>query len=145
MTDYLKPLPKSDPVTAPFWESLHRGKVQVQCCGDCKIFVFYPRALCPACGSRKLAWTPVSGKGHIYSLTIVAPGRGPDIFKNDSPYVVTLVELDEGCRMMSNIVDVDAEDVKIGMAVEIVYDCVTEDVTLPKFRPVIPSKTSPHL
>ena len=143
MTDYLKPLPKSDPVTAPFWESLRRGKVKVQCCGDCKSFAFYPRALCPACGSRNLAWTPVSGKGHIYSLTIVARGRGPGTFKNDSPYVVALVELDEGCRMMTNIVDVAAnsEDLKIGMAVEIVYDCVTEDVTLPKFRPVTPSVT----
>ena len=143
MTDYLKPLPKSDPVTAPFWESLRRGKVEVQCCGDCKSFAFYPRALCPACGSRNLAWTPVSGTGHIYSLTIVARGRGPGTFKNDSPYVVALVELDEGCRMMTNIVDVAAnsEDLKIGMPVEIVYDCVTEDVTLPKFRPVTPSVT----
>lgn len=136
MTDYAKPLPKSDPVTAPFWDSVHRGQIEVQRCDDCAEYVFYPRAICPSCSSRKLTWTPVSGRGQIYSLTIVHRPTN-NAFKADAPYVVALVELDEGCRMMSNIVEVRADPahVKIGMPVEIVYDRVTEDVTLPKFRP----------
>jgi uncharacterized protein len=135
MTDYSKPLPKSDPVTAPFWQSLHRGQMEVQRCDDCTSFVFYPRALCPACASRKLRWTPVSGRGRIYSLTIVHRPTN-SAFKADVPYVVALVDLDEGCRMMTNIVGVDPDPakVRIGAAVEIVYDRVTDAVTLPKFR-----------
>lgn len=137
MTDYIKPLPKSDPVTAPFWDSLKRESIEVQRCDDCSAFVFYPRALCPHCSSRQLKWTPVSGRGRIYTLTIVHKGPG-SAFKGDAPYVVALVELDEGCRMMTNIIDVaaDPDEVKIGMPVEIVYDHVTAEVTLPKFRPV---------
>jgi uncharacterized OB-fold protein len=137
MTDYTKPLPKTDPVTAPFWESLKKEKIEVQRCDDCASYVFYPRALCPHCSSRRLTWTPVSGRGRIYTMTIVhkAPGAA---FQADAPYVVALVELDEGCRMMTNVIDVEADPskVKIGMPVEIVYDRVTETVTLPKFRPV---------
>lgn len=135
MTEYSKPLPKSDPVTAPFWDSLKKRAMEIQSCDDCGAFVFYPRALCPGCGSRNLSWTPVSGRGHIYSMTVVHKGA-PGPFKGDMPYVVALVELDEGCRMMTNIVEAkpDAKELRIGQAVEIVYDPVTEDVALPKFR-----------
>jgi uncharacterized OB-fold protein len=136
MTDYMKPIPKTDPVTAPFWESLRNEKIEIQRCGDCKSFVFYPRALCPHCSSRQLTWTPMSGRGRIYTMTIVH--KGPGAFKADEPYVVALVELDEGCRLMTNVVEVEADPskVKIGMPVEIVYDHVTAALTLPKFRPV---------
>lgn len=135
MTEYTKPLPKPDPVTAPFWDSVNRGALEVQRCDDCASFVFYPRAICPSCGSRRLTWTPVSGRGRIYSLTIVHRPTS-NAFKADSPYVVALVELEEGCRMMSNIIEVepDPAHVRIGMPVEVVYDRVTGDVTLPKFR-----------
>ncbi len=138
MTEYTKPLPKADPVTAPFWESLKREKIEVQRCDDCEAHIFYPRALCPHCSSRRLRWTPVSGRGRIYTLTIVHKAPGP-AFKADTPYVVALVELDEGCRIMTNIVDApaDPDHVRIGMPVEIVYHHVTDDVTLPKFRPVV--------
>lgn len=136
MSDYTKPLPKSDPVTAPFWDSVNRRQLEIQRCEDCRSFVFYPRALCPSCGSRELTWTPVSGRGRIYSLTVVYRPTN-SAFKAESPYVVALVELEEGCRMMSNIIEVepDPAHVKIGMPVEIVYDRVSETVTLPKFRP----------
>lgn len=135
MTDYLKPLPKSDPLTAPFWASLANGQIEIQRCDDCQAYVFYPRALCPACSSRNLTWTPVLGRGQIYSLTIVHKGPGAH-FQADAPYVVALVELDEGCRMMTNIIgaEPDPAQVRIGMPVEIVYDRVTEAVTLPKFQ-----------
>lgn len=137
MSDYAKPLPKSDPLTKPFWDSLGRGAMEIQRCGDCSSYAFYPRNLCPHCGSRAMHWTPVSGRGRIYSLTIVHRPTNA-AFKGDTPYVVALVELDEGCRMMSNVIGVkaDPEHVKIGMPVEVVYDRVTTETTLPKFRPV---------
>jgi uncharacterized OB-fold protein len=135
MNDYLKPLPKSDPLTARFWDSVNRENLEIQCCDDCKSFVFYPRGLCPTCGSRSLRWTRVSGRGEIYSLTIVHRPTNA-AFKADAPYVVAIVQLEEGCRLMSNIVNAPADPklVAIGMPVEIVYDRVTQDTVLPKFK-----------
>jgi uncharacterized OB-fold protein len=137
MTDYLKPLPKPDPLTAPLWDSVNRGKLEIQCCDDCKTYVFYPRGLCPSCGSRSLRWTPVSGRGEIHSLTIVHRPTNA-AFKADVPYVVAIIELEEGCRLMSNVIGVqpDPKIVKIGMPVEIVYDRVTKETVLPKFKPL---------
>jgi uncharacterized protein len=136
MADYNKPLPTPDPVTQPFWDSLKAHAVKLQQCGGCKTFIFYPRPLCPSCMSDDLTWTPVSGRGTLHAFAI--PHRHPNrAFTADGPYVVALVELDEGARIMSNLVEVEAtpEAVKVGMAVEIVYDDVTDEVTLPKFRP----------
>ena len=136
MADYKKPLPTPDPVTQPFWDSLKEHAIKLQKCGGCNTFIFYPRALCPSCGSDDLAWTAVSGKGVVHAFTI--PHRHPNrVFMEGGPFVVALIELEEGARLMSNLVEVDPtpEAVKVGMAVEIVYDDVTDEVTLPKFRP----------
>jgi uncharacterized protein len=136
MADYTKPLPTPDPVTQPFWDSLKEHAVKLQKCGGCKQFIFYPRALCPSCMSDDLAWTSISGRGVVHAFAI--PHRHPNrVFTEGGPYVVALIELEEGVRMMSNLVEVDPtpEAVTVGMAVEIVYDDVTDEVTLPKFRP----------
>ena len=136
MADYTKPLPTPDPVTQPFWDSLKEHAVKLQRCGGCKQFIFYPRPLCPSCMSDDLTWTSVSGRGVVHAFAI--PHRHPNrAFTADGPYVVALVELEEGARIMSNLVDVEPtpETVKVGLAVEIVYDDVTDEVTLPKFRP----------
>lgn len=137
MSDYKKPLPQSDPTTAPFWESLKAHAMQIQRCNDTGKFFFYPRGLSPFTLSENIAWEPVSGKGVVYAFTIVYLNRAPG-FGDELPYVVALIELDEGARLMSNLIDVtpDPEHVKIGMPVEVVYDDVTPEVTLPKFRPV---------
>ena len=133
MADYTKPLPTPDPVTQPFWDSLKAHAIQLQRCGGCSRFIFYPRAHLPrpAC-SDDLTWTPVSGRGvvHAFAIPHRHPNRG---LPADGPYVVALVELEEGARMMTNLVDVDPtpEAVKVGMPVEIVYDDVTEEITLP--------------
>jgi uncharacterized OB-fold protein len=136
MTQYALPLPVPDPVTRPFWESLKARAIQLQRCGACGLYVYYPRALCPACSSDDLAWTPVSGRGVVHAFTI--PHRHPNAaFMANGPYVVALVELEEGARMLSTLVDVPAtpEAVRVGLPVEIVYDDVTAEVTLPRFRP----------
>ena len=140
MTDgaYNKPLPVADPVTKPFWDSLNAKQMQIQFSPNANKWVFYPRMVCPYTGSRELEWRPVSGKGTLYAFTVNYIARNPGGgFGADVPYVVALVDLDEGCRMMSTLVGVDAKDpasIKIGSKVEVVYDQVTDEVTLPRFK-----------
>lgn len=137
MSSYAKPLPQADPITKPYWESVKAHAMQLQRCGACGLYVFYPRALCPNCFSDALEWTPVSGRGVVHAFTI--PHRHPlPAFQPDLPYVVAIVELEEGAKMMSNLVDVppDPARIAVGMPVEVVYDDVTSEVTLPKFRPI---------
>jgi uncharacterized OB-fold protein len=123
-------------LTQPFWDSLKEHAIKLQRCDGCNQFVFYPRPACPGCMSSDLTWTAVSGRGVVHAFAI--PHRHPHpAFASTAPYVVALIELEEGVRMMSNLVDVEPtpEAVKVGMAVEIVYDDVAEAVTLPRFRP----------
>jgi uncharacterized protein len=136
VADYSKPLPKPDPLTKPFWDSVKAHAMQLQRCDVCGRFVYYPRPLCPHCYSDTLTWTPVSGQGVVYAFTI--PHRNPNrAFEPDAPYVVAQIELAEGAKIISNLVEVEPtpEAVKVGMPVEVVYDDVTEEITLPKFRP----------
>jgi uncharacterized OB-fold protein len=137
MSEYAKPLPQPDPITKPYWDSLKSHAMRLQRCGSCGRFVFFPRALCPFCFSDALTWTPVSGRGVVHAFTV--PHRHPSpAFQPDLPYVVALVELEEGPRLMTNLIDVppDPARIAVGMPVEVVYDDVTPEVTLPKFRPV---------
>ncbi len=138
MPDYTKPLPQPDPVTKPYWDSVKAHAMQIQKCSTCGKFVFYPRAVCPHCGSRDLQWTRVSGRGKIYGFTINM-GRHPSAaaFANDVPYIIAVVELAEGVRMMTNIVGIEADPnkVKVGMDVVVQFDDVNDLITLPKFRP----------
>jgi uncharacterized protein len=136
MAEYDRPLPTPDPVTKPFWDSLKAHAIQLQRCGACECFVYYPRPLCPSCSSDDLVWTPVSGRGVVHAFTI--PHRHPNpAFGKGAPYVVALVELEEGARILSNLVAVDPtpEAVNVGMPVEIVYTNATDEITLPMFRP----------
>lgn len=133
---YGKPLPVADPVTAPFWESVRAHAMRLQRCTGCGRWIFYPRGLCPHCFSDDLAWEPVAGTGVVHAFTIVHRHPSP-AFNAEIPYVVALIELDEGARLLSNLVEVapDPAEVRVGLPVEVVYDDVTAEVTLPKFRP----------
>ncbi len=136
MAEYKKPLPQSDPVTAVFWESVKAHEMKIQRCNDTGKYFFYPRGMSPFTLSSNISWEPVTGKGTVHAFTIVHLNRAPG-FSDELPYVVAMIELEEGPRMMSNLIDIDAdpEHVKIGMPVELVYDDVTDEVTLPKFKP----------
>jgi uncharacterized protein len=137
MSESAKPLPQPDPLTKPYWDSLKAHAMRLQRCGSCGRFVFFPRALCPFCFSDALTWTPVSGRGVVHAFTV--PHRHPSpAFQPDLPYVVALVELEEGPRLMTNLIGVppDPAQIAVGMPVEVVYDDVTPEVTLPKFRPL---------
>jgi uncharacterized protein len=136
MANYVKPLPQPDGVTQPFWDSVKQHAMKIQRCNDTGKYFFYPRGMSPFTLSDNISWEPVSGRGTLHAFTIVYNQRAPG-FADEVPYVVAMVELEEGARMMTNLIDVqpDPAHVKIGMPVEIVYDDVTDEITLPKFRP----------
>lgn len=129
---YDKPLPVTDPESQPYWDALKQHRLLLKWCRDCSRHHFYPRALCPHCHSDALEWKEVTGQGVIYTYTISRRPAGP-AFKGDTPYVVALVELDEGPRMLTNIITEFVDALRIGQRVQVRYDDVTEDVTLPKF------------
>lgn len=119
----------------PFWEALKAHELKVQTCDDCGTLRFIPKEICPHCGSQACGWTPVSGRGRVYTYTVIHRGPTP-AYQADAPYVIAHVELDEGPRIISNLIGCDSADVRIGMPVEVVYEDVSDDWTLFKFRPV---------
>jgi len=134
MPEYSKPLPYVHEETKTFWEGTKKHELRIQRCQDCNRFYFYPRSHCPHCLSDNVAWEKVSGRGKLYSFTVAHRPGGP-AFQADVPYNIAIVELDEGVRMMSNIVECNNEDLKVDMPVEAVFDDVTPEITLLRFRP----------
>ncbi len=137
--DLRKPLPAIAPEAKPFWEAAAQNKLVMQRCRDCNSWVWTPRPLCNECGSTEIQWTPMSGKGEVYSFTVIRQvvGRAASkAFEPDVPYVVAWVDLDEGPRMITNIVGCPIEDVKLGMKVSVAFEQASKDIWLPKFKPV---------
>ncbi|MDA0770894.1 MAG: hypothetical protein BZY79_01910 [SAR202 cluster bacterium Casp-Chloro-G4] len=134
VTQYAGPLPQPTPETQPFFDGLKERRLMVQRCEACGQAYYYPRPICPHCMSDYVHWFQASGKGRVYSFVISHRSR-PGF---EAPYVIAVVELDEGPRMMTNLIGIepDPEVLRCDMPVEIVYDEVTLEVTLPKFRPV---------
>lgn len=132
--DNERPKPAIDAVSAPYWESLRAHAARFQRCDECSKFMFPPAMHCPHCLSSALTWTPVSGKGTVYSCVTVNHPPAPE-FAKDVPYNVALVDLDEGVRVWTNVVGIDPQAVKGGMAVQAQYDEVAADLTLLRFRP----------
>jgi uncharacterized OB-fold protein len=130
-----RPLPIPDPGTAPYWEAARAHKLMLPRCTACEKFHFYPRTLCPHCGSDAIEWVPSSGHGRVYSFTIVH--RPPSAaFKPQVPYVVAIIALDEGPHLMSNVRACPLESVKIGMDVKVAWENVDETTALPYFVPI---------
>ena len=134
---YAKPLPTPQPESDFYWAKACEHELWLRRCDDCEKAYFYPRDICPACFSRNTSWTRSSGRGRLYSFGIVHRSPHP-AFRAEVPYVVAIVELEDGVRFPTNLVGVvsDPEAIRVGMAVEVTFDDVTGDVTLPKFRPV---------
>lgn len=128
-----KPLPIIDPGSRPFWDAAREHRLSIPRCRSCENHFFYPRELCPFCHSGDLEWVDASGRGTVYSFTIVRKPAGP-AFAADVPYVVAMIALDEGPRMLTNLIVDDVEAVRIGDRVEVSFVDVTDDVTLPKFK-----------
>jgi uncharacterized OB-fold protein len=129
-----KPLPAVTEDGAPYWEACRRGRLEVQRCEACGHLRWPPSVLCPKCLEEATTWVPLSGRGTIYSFIIVHRPQHPAFFR-DVPYNVAIVELDEGIRLHSNIVECDNGDLTIGMPVEVVFEKIDDEITLPKFRP----------
>ncbi len=118
----------------PFWEALKEHKLTVQKCSSCSTLRFVPSEICARCGSQEATWAPVSGHGKVYTYTVIHRGPIP-AYQADAPYIIAHVELDEGPRMISNLINCDIADVKIGMPVDVTFEDVSDDWTLYKFVP----------
>lgn len=135
MTEYKKPLPVIQPWSRAFWEGTQNNRLLIQECKECGVRIFYPRKSCPECWSSNLTWSEASGKGRIYAYTVTMGGV-EQVFAEDLPYVLAYVDLDEGVRMMTRIVGCNPDALKIGMGVEVVFEKVAEELSLPFFRPI---------
>jgi len=135
MSEYKKPLPRVEPYTQAFWDGTKVGKLLIQVCGDCEAKIFFPRKQCPDCWSEKLDWIEASGKAEIYAFSVTYEGVEA-AFREDLPIVLAWVDLPEGIRMQTNIIDCEPDSVTIGQQVEVVFKKVTDEITLPYFRPV---------
>jgi len=131
---YNKPLPKATPETRPFWEGCKVHELRVMHCTDCGHTYLYPRPFCPRCFSDRTEWRRASGRGKLH--TFVINHRPAPNF--EAPYIIAIIELDEGPRLMSNLVGVEPDPAKLRVdtPVEVVFEDVTDEITLPKFRPV---------
>ena len=134
MSDYKKPIPAITAEMQPFFDAAKRHELVVQRCAQCGKHRFPAREICSSCLSRDATWERVSGRGHIFSYNVMHQVYHPG-FASEVPYAVVVVELDEGARMISNLVGVALQDIKIGMPVQVVFEAVTAEVTLPKFKP----------
>jgi uncharacterized protein len=127
------PAPNVNPETRPYWEATTRGQLILPRCRACTTVNWYPRTLCPACGSFDTEWINASGQGTIYTFTITRRGGGA--YRDAAPYVLAYVELAEGPRMMTNIIDCDIDALQIGDPVEVTFHDTGQGAALPRFRP----------
>jgi uncharacterized OB-fold protein len=130
-----KPLPVITEENRPFWEGCKQGKLLLQYCDVCQQSQFYPRLYCMHCGAQQLRWIEASGRGVVYSFTVIRQNKSPE-FREDVPYNVALIQLEEGPRMMSNVVDIAPEDLRVELPVMVVFDPVSAEISLPRFRPL---------
>ena len=126
-----KVLPKPSVLTEPYWEACRQGVLTMQRCGDCELYQHYPRIICSHCGGRGLVWSVVSGRGRVKSFTIVRRGITQAY---EGPYVLVLVDLDEGPCMMSSLVECEPEAVVIGALVSVAFELWGSDIEVPVFK-----------
>ncbi len=131
-----RPLPVLDHLTTPFWEGCREHVLRLQKCGACGKAQFPPGPICRSCRSADVTWITGSGRGTVYSWIVVRHPIPAEIYAPEVPYVVALVDLAEGTRMPTNIVGCAPEDVVAGMQVEIVFRDLTEQISIPQFRPI---------
>lgn len=130
---YAKPLPPVNQDSESYWRAARQGRLVLRHCKVCDNIMFYPRMLCTRCLSDDLDWREASGRGRVYAVT--ACHRAPDqAFRAEVPYVIALIDLEEGPRMMSNVTDCAPDEVAIGADVEVWFDPATDEIAIPKFR-----------
>jgi uncharacterized OB-fold protein len=130
---YDKPLPEPSAMTQPYWDGLRAHKLVLQACQHCHTVRHYPRPVCDQCYGMASVWVQASGRGRLHSWTV---NHHPFhfAFKRESPFVTVMVDLDEGVRMQAPLRGTDSSALTIGLAVELIYEDVTPELTLPAFR-----------
>ncbi len=137
MSKYRKnpnPIPVPTPVTKPFWDATREHRLLLQRCEKGHVF-YYPRTHCPGCLSAEWEWFEASGRGRLYSYTVARRPQAPE-FADDVPYIIAAIALEEGPRMTSLLVEADPDNVVIDGAVELAWDDVSDEISMPYFRPV---------
>ena len=127
-------LPEPNEDSQPFWDALKSHRLDLQTCADCGAVRHYPRPVCPACHSMAVTWTTASGHGTVHSWTVSHQAFHP-AFADSLPLVLAIVDLDEGVRMNCRLDGVAPDEIEVGLSVEVTFEDVSEDLTLPIFRP----------
>ena len=133
---YRKPLPQPNADTKPFWDGCKEHQLRFQKCRNCGLVRWPPSIICPMCYSHDTEWIVASGKGKVYTFAVYHQAYY-EAFENDLPYVAAVVELEGGPRLVSNIVGCIPEEVRCDMPVEVTWEDITEEFTLPKFKPAL--------
>lgn len=133
MANIAPPLPEPSLDDKPHWEAMRRHEFLIQKCGKCGTVQHPPRPACFSCHGIDMGWVKASGRGTIYSYTIVPQATHP-AWRESVPYNVVIVELEEDVRVISNLVGTPNDQIKVGLPVVMVFDDVTEDFTLPRFK-----------
>jgi len=129
-----KPLPVFDEDTKPFWDFCKQHELRVQKCAGCGTLRYPISTICPNCLHMESEWVKLSGKGRVFSFIIVRRRYHP-AFSAELPYTVAIIETEEGLRMLSNVIGCKPEAVQINMPVEVVFEDVSPEFALPKFKP----------
>ena len=119
--------------TAPFWDAVDQSRLVLPRCLACRTVIWYPRTFCPSCHTAGVEWVESSGVGTVYSFAVTEKGNGS--WRDAGPYVLAYVELEEGPRVLTNIVECEPSAVAVGQPVEVVFDHNEEGRGLPRFRP----------
>ncbi|HXR53747.1 MAG TPA: Zn-ribbon domain-containing OB-fold protein [Acidimicrobiales bacterium] len=125
--------PPESPVSEPFWAATRERRLLVQWCLDCEKSVFYPRETCPGCLGTNLEWREASGNGTLYAFTV--NHLSPNPAGGEGPFAVAIVELAEGPRMMTNVVGLPLDELKVGMELQVTWDELTDGRHYPMFEP----------
>jgi uncharacterized OB-fold protein len=131
-----RPVPLVTPESERFWHGCRAHELWVRACRTCAGWYFYPRDVCPACGSRDVEWRQASGRATLHTFAIAYRPASP-AFADLTPYIIAIVELAEGARMLTNLLGIEPDHrvIQIGMDLIVTYDDLTDTVSLPKFRP----------
>ena len=129
-----RPVPGPDHVTAPFWDAAADGRLLVQRCTGCGAAQHYPRAMCRECAGETV-WELCSGRGTVYTFSVVRQNSSPP-FDALVPYVVAMIDIPEGARLMGNVTGCDAGAVRVGLEVEVWFEPIGDGVFLPQWRPL---------
>jgi uncharacterized protein len=130
----MKLVPGMSPLTEPYWEGARQHQLRIQRCLGCGHVWHPPLPRCPECHAAEVEWTPASGRGRVYTYTVVYHPTHAAM-ADKVPYIAALIQLDEGPRVLTNLRNCAEEDVRIGMPVSLIFEELTSSITLPQFEP----------